>query len=154
MKKFLLAILLMAMPILAMAHSYAVGNISIGHAWMRAVPKAGRAGAAYMPLLLNGKDDEFDVLIAAASPLAERVEFHDTMRGANDVVEMRHLDKIVLVANRPIAMRPNGVHLMLIGMKKPVAEGDKIPLTLEFKNAGKIEIELHTAAMGAEHSGH
>jgi copper(I)-binding protein len=154
MKKFVLVILLAAMPMIALAHSYTLGNISIGHAWMRAVPEAGRAGAAYMPLLLNGKDDEYDVLLAATTPLAERVEFHDTRRGANDVVEMKHLDKIVLVANRPIAMRPSGVHLMLIGMKKPVAEGDKIPLTLEFKNAGKIDIELHAAAMGAEHSGH
>ena len=154
MKKFILAILLAAMPMLAMAHSYTLGPISIGHAWMRAVPEAGRAGAAYMPLLLAGKDDEFDVLLAATTPLAERVEFHDTRRGANDVVEMKHLDKIVLVANRPIAMRPNGVHLMLIGMKKPVAEGGRVPLTLEFKNAGKIDVELYVEAIGAEHSGH
>ena len=46
-------------------------------------------------------------------------------------------------------MKPgNGPHLMLMRLKKPLAVGDKFPLTLNFRKAGKMEVTVEVAAMG------
>ena len=33
-----------------------------------------------------------------------------------------------------------GYHLMLVGLKQALKDGDKFPLTLEFSGLGKIEV--------------
>jgi hypothetical protein len=67
---------------------------------------------------------------------------------------MKMIDKIVVVGQQPIAMKPGGLHIMLMNVKQPVKKGDKVPMTLTFKNAGKIDIELQVEDIGASHSGH
>jgi copper(I)-binding protein len=37
---------------------------------------------------------------------------------------------------------PNGYHLMLLGLKKPLKDGDKFPVWLTFKKAGVVEVEV------------
>ncbi len=122
----------------AYAHSYQQGDITIGHAWMRPVPKGVKVGAAYMPLLNWGADD---ALIAASTPVAEKVEFHNTVKNG-DVYEMRQESKVELPKGQPVAMNPKGRHIMLFGVKNEIKPGDKVPLTLEFAKAGKIVVEL------------
>jgi copper(I)-binding protein len=61
----------------------------------------------------------------------------------DDVAEMVAVDELVLPPKKPIAMRPGGMHIMLMGLKKQLKEGDKVPLTLSFLNAGKVDIEAY-----------
>ncbi len=129
---------LLLLSFAAYAHSYQQGDITIGHAWMRPVPKGVKVGAAYMPLLNWGADD---ALIAASTPVAEKVEFHNTVKNG-DVYEMRQEAKVELPKGQPVAMNPKGRHIMLFGIKKEIKPGDKIPLTLEFAKAGKVVVEL------------
>ena len=42
-------------------------------------------------------------------------------------------------------------HVMLIGLKKPLKEGETIPLTLDFEKAGKVSITVPIRAMGTGH---
>ncbi|MEA2966468.1 MAG: periplasmic copper chaperone, partial [Alphaproteobacteria bacterium] len=35
---------------------------------------------------------------------------------------------------------PGGYHLMLQGLKSPLKQGDKVPVTLEFEKAGKVKL--------------
>jgi copper(I)-binding protein len=39
-------------------------------------------------------------------------------------------------------MKPGGLHMMFMGVKKPLAAGEKIKATLTFEKAGSIEIEI------------
>ena len=144
-------LLLLFLPLtMASAHSYQFGDMKIGHAWMRAVPAGSSVGAAYMPLYYSGgtKEKDFDVLLSASTPIADTVEFHNTVMNG-DVMEMKHIPKIIVVSGMPIPMQPKGVHMMLFGIKKPVLKGEVVPMTLEFQKTGKVNIELHVADIGA-----
>ena len=61
-------------------------------------------------------------------------------------------DEFVLVdvpAGGKTALEPGGLHVMLIGLKAPLKEGDKFPLTLTFAKAGKVDVEVIVEKPGA-----
>lgn len=102
-------------------------------------------GAAFLQIENKGADD---VLLSGSSPAAGKVEIH-TMSMDGNVMKMRALEQLELKAGQKIDMKPgNGVHIMLIGLKKPLAVGDKFPLTLNFRKAGKVEASVEVADMG------
>ena len=47
-----------------------------------------------------------------------------------------------LQPGQPLPMRPTARHLRLIGLSKPLAEGDRFHIILDFLNAGETEIEV------------
>lgn len=131
----------------AQAHSYRVGEIQIGHPWTRATPPAAKVAGAFMSFTNEG--GAADRLVGGTSPIAERVEIH-TMEMAGGVMKMRPLaDGLEVAAGAKVELAPGGIHIMLIGLKQPIAEGDKVPLTLTFEKGGDIEVELAADKMGA-----
>ena len=123
---------ILVMP--ALAHSYKVGTIKIGHAW--ALPaQIAVDGQAFMPLLNIGKQG--DGLIAARSDIAGLIE----LRPYNRYDELP-VNEFYLEPAKPLAMRPTAFHLRLVRLKKPLLVGDKFSLVLDFLNAGEIEISV------------
>jgi periplasmic copper chaperone A len=62
---------------------------------------------------------------------------------AQGVMRMREVDGIALAPQARIRMRPgSGMHLMLIGLKEPLKEGARFPMTLEFERAGRVEVTV------------
>ncbi|HXJ08268.1 MAG TPA: copper chaperone PCu(A)C, partial [Burkholderiales bacterium] len=53
-------------------------------------------------------------------------------------------------------LKPGGAHLMLVDIKRPLKEGDKVPLVLRFQKAGEVKVDLEVKALGAPagHGGH
>ena len=63
-------------------------------------------------------------------------------------MKMRALDQLALKNGQRIEMKPgSGIHIMLMGLKKPLAVGEKFPLTLNFRQAGKIETTVEVVDM-------
>jgi hypothetical protein len=57
---------------------------------------------------------------------------------------MREIDGIALAPHAKIRMRPGmGMHLMLVGLKEPLKDGARFPMTLEFERAGKVEVTVN-----------
>lgn len=55
---------------------------------------------------------------------------------------MRELeDGLELPAGEEVSLEPGGYHIMLLELGQPITEGDTIPVTLEFENAGEVEVE-------------
>ncbi len=139
-------------------HAQESKPIAIGKAVARATVGKQPNGAAFLQIENRGKTD--DALLSASSPAASRVEIH-TMSMEGDVMKMRALDRLEIKAGKAVTMKPgSGAHLMLMGLKKPLVAGESIPMTLNFRNAGKVEVTAEVAAMGmpkpadgaAEHS--
>lgn len=149
MKKLLLALLLI--PSIAFAHSYKQGDIQIGHAWARATAKGAANGAVYIPFLNEGK--EADALVSITTPAAESVMIHNTV-SEKGVQKMQHVEKLELPPMKPVGMRPGGLHIMLMGLKQPLVEGEKFPMTLTFEKAGKLDVDVMVHAAGATSPGH
>ena len=47
-------------------------------------------------------------------------------------------------------LAPGGYHLMIMDLKGPLKQGDKVPLTLEFEKAGKATLSLEVQGVGAQ----
>lgn len=130
----------------AFAHSYKQGDIEIGHPWSRATAASAPTGAAFLTLTETGAQP--DRLISASTPAAEKAELHTHIKD-NGVMRMRQVPSIELEPGKTVALQPGGYHIMMIGLKKPLAKGDHVPLTLTFEKAGTITVELHVEGAGA-----
>ncbi len=136
---------------LSFAHDYTAGNVHIDHPYARATVPGQTSGGAY--LTLENKGDSADALIAAQSPAAQSVEIH-TMTMNGNVMRMREVDTIDLKPKEKVAMQPgDGYHLMLIGLKAPLKVGDKLPLTLTFRKAGKVATVITVDDIKAKNAG-
>jgi len=126
----------------AFAHGATVGDIEIGHPYATPSLPGTTNGAAYFAMLEN-TGNAADRLLRAATPVAARVELHTMAVDAQGVMRMRELDGIALAPHEKIRMRPGmGMHLMLIGLKEPLKDGVRFPMTLEFARAGKVEVKV------------
>ena len=126
----------------AQAHGGSAGDLRIGHPYATpSVPGAGN-GVAYIARLENtGKQP--DRLLRVSTPAAARTEMHTMGVDAGGVMRMRELPDIAIAPGAEIKMRPGqGMHLMLMGLKQPLKEGDSFPLTMEFERAGKVEVKV------------
>jgi copper(I)-binding protein len=123
----------------ASAHGYGKGDLQVRHPWARATPPGARIAAVYLEIRNSGAAP--DRVIGAATPVAERVELH-VMSVSNGVMKMRERPDFEVPARQRLVLQPGGSHLMIVGIKKPFAKGDRIPLTLRFERAGEVAIEL------------
>jgi len=126
----------------AFAHGATVGDIEIGHPYAKPSLPGTTNGAAYFATLEN-TGNSADRLLRASTPMATRVELHTMAVDAQGVMRMREIDGIALAPHAKIQMRPgSGMHLMLIGLKEPLKDGARFPMTLDFERAGKVEVTV------------
>jgi hypothetical protein len=98
-------------------------------------------GAAYM--LIHNHGSEPDRLIGARSPAAETIEVHTSEEDENGVVRMRPAEGgLELKAGSVLLLNRGGSHLMMTGLTGPLEDGEVIPMTLVFENAGEITIDV------------
>lgn len=136
----------------AQADDYKVGDLAIENPWTRATPPRARAGGAYMMIMNTGTAE--DRLVGGTSPVAERIEIHE-MAVENDVMRMREVEGgLAIPAGGSVELKPGGYHVMLMGLTETLEEGRDIPLTLEFKEAGTVDVVLTTKAIGAAGHNH
>jgi copper(I)-binding protein len=126
-------------------------ELQIEKPWARATVPGAAVGGGYLTIRNNGAAS--DRLIGAASPAAARVEMH-TMAMEKDVMRMREVKGVDVPAKGAVQFKPGGYHLMLIDLKAPLRQGDKVPVTLRFEKAGEVRTELSVEpqASAAGHS--
>ncbi|MFN3868225.1 MAG: copper chaperone PCu(A)C [Hyphomicrobiaceae bacterium] len=129
------------------AHEYRSKSITVSHPWARATPPGATVGAAYLEIVASKSGG--DTLISAKSDVAGRVEIH-THKMDGDVMKMQQIENLPIKAGKSAVLKPSGDHIMLMDLKKPLAEGDLLKLTLTFEKAGDIEIEATVEPIGAK----
>jgi periplasmic copper chaperone A len=122
----------------AQAHSFKLGAIEIGHPYARATAPGQPSGGGYLSLSNAGANDR---LLSASAEVSKAVELH-TMSMEGDVMRMRQVDAIELPAGKKVELKPGGLHIMFIGLKAPLKQGDKFPLKLKFEKAGEVTVEV------------
>jgi periplasmic copper chaperone A len=130
----------------AAAQRYDLGTLTITHPWARPTAPGMPMGVAYLTITNNGKVP--DALVAASTPVATRVEFHQTSI-ADGMARMRPLREIVVAPGQTVRVEPGGIHLMLVDLESALVTGKPVPLTLEFRVAGRTTVELSIAAQFA-----
>jgi copper(I)-binding protein len=137
------ALLALALPMAAAAQG-ASAKVEVTAPWARAT--AGKVGGVFMTLSTAAPAG--DRLTGATSPAAGKVELHTTVKDG-DIMRMRPVTVIEVKPGAPVELKPGGLHVMLIDLKAPLKQGDKVPLTLTFERAGPVQVNVDVRAAGA-----
>ncbi len=138
------ALWMFGMP--AAAQEFRAGGITVVAPWARATPGGAKVGGAYLEL--KAAPGPGDRLVSASSPAAGTVEIHEHIDDRG-VMKMRRIDGLAVPGGASVTLKPGGYHLMLMNLKQPLKQGDKVSLTLTFEKAGTLAVEGPVAPLGA-----
>ena len=115
--------------------STAFAQTTVTQPWVRATVPQQTASGAFMQL----RSADSAKLVSATSPIAASVQIHK-MEMTGQTMKMREVDAIDLPAGETVNLASGGFHIMLVGLKRQLKEGETVPLSLviERKN-GKRE---------------
>lgn len=123
------------------------GDLVLKNAWARATPGGAQVGGGYLTIENTGKNA--DKLLGGSTPAAAKVEVHD-MAMKDGVMTMRPTTQgLAIPPGKSVTLAPGGYHLMLMNLKGPLKEGGRVPVTLQFENAGKVDVVLDIQGIGA-----
>lgn len=117
-------------------------SIKVEAPWARPTPGRAKNGAAFMTLVNTG--ETADSLVSATSDAADRTEVHAHIMDGG-VMRMRKVDGVEVAPGSPTVLKPGGLHLMFLGLRKPLKIGETVAVTLTFEKAGKVEVRIPVA---------
>lgn len=148
-----IATVLMASNALAehVAGGAAADHINVSDVWARASAGMAKAGGVFMTL--HNPTTHDDTLVSAASDVADTVQLH-THTMVDGVMQMREVEGGIKVpAGETVMMQPGGYHVMLMGLKAPLAEGATFPLTLTFDGGQVTTVDVKVVSPSAMNMG-
>jgi copper(I)-binding protein len=107
-------------------------DIQVEGAWARATVPGQDVGM--VSLTITSK--QAARLIGISSAACNSVEMH-SMSHDNGMMQMREVKGIALPAGIRVDLAESGYHLMLVGLKAALKQGDSVPLTLRIKQANQ-----------------
>jgi len=124
----------------AIAHEYKAGSLEIDHPWARPTIGSSKNAAAYMTLSNSG--DSADTLLAVKSDAADHVTLHESRMDGEIMRMVPVKGGIEVPPHGTVELKPLGLHVMLMGLGKPLKEGEKFPMTLVFAKQGDVKVEV------------
>lgn len=118
--------------------------LEVKDAWVRASLNP-RNTAAYLTLV--NPTDRDAVIVSASSPAARSVEIHE-MAMDGGVMRMRRIERITVPARGTTKLAPGGLHLMLIDLPRPVAEGEQVAIVLRLADGSEVRISAPVKSAG------
>lgn len=112
-----------------------LGKVSLDNAWARPGPRQGNS-AVY--LRISNGTASTDTLLSFHCNAADTVELHESIEYADGTTSMQPAGKQIIPSGEKLQLEPGGLHLMLIDLKKDLAVGDTLQLSLEFSRVGTI----------------
>ena len=111
------------------AQEFTVGNVTVVEPWSRALPPNAPSGG------------ESDRIVSARTDIADTVEIH-THEMDGGMMKMRRVESVEVPAGGEARFKPHGLHLMLFGLKEPLAGGTSYALTVVFEKAGELDVSV------------
>lgn len=128
----------------AFAHDFRVGDLVVDHPWASPVVTGQNVGGAF--LAIRNEGETADRLVGARTDVADAVEFH-AMVETDGVMSMTPLEAVESAPGETVEFAPGGAHFMLIGLNRPLGMNDHFDMTLEFENAGEVEVTFNIETM-------
>lgn len=134
----LAASLLLALP--ALAHEITVGDLEIIHPNIPQPAESAKAAGGFMAISNNGSEP--DRLIGVEADFAAKAETHESKVDADGVGTMEHVDGIEIPPGETVNLEHGSYHIMFMGLKDALKEGEERKVTLIFEKAGRVEIDF------------
>lgn len=147
---FVLSFSTLLTPAMAAEHEHTEQrpSVQVENPWSRPTPPGTPMGVGYMTI--SNHSDQDIRLVAAESPRAGHVSIHETSM-KDDVMRMQSVKGgLRIPAGESVKFKPMSYHLMLEQLKQPLAEGEKIPVTLDFEGVDDISVELTVRPLGGK----
>ncbi len=164
--KSIIALIATTMTVLLSSISFAdnvkVGDLEIMHVQARATPPGAMTTGGYLIIRNHGSVE--DTLIGASATFAGKTEVHE-MKMEGKIMKMRRLEEGLLIpAGGEVRLESGSYHLMFMRLQQALKPGESYQGTLEFANAGEVEISFEIMAIkghgmkhkkhGGDHAGH
>ncbi len=156
MLRIAFAFALALIPPAASAQNYKAGDLQIAQPWSRATPKGAKVAGGYLKITNAGQ--AADRLIGGSTEVSGPIEVHE-MRMDQGVMTMREVKGgLEIKPGATVELKPGGLHLMFVDLKRQLAKGERVRASLQFEKAGKVDVEFAVEAIGGppahEHKGH
>lgn len=113
--------------------------VALSGARVQPMPPGAPATAAY--LTVQNTSPAPLRLVRALSPAAIAVELHENI-DKDGMMMMRPISgPLEIGPGQTLTLSPGGMHIMLIGLRAPLAEGDTVPLSLVFEDGSVAKAE-------------
>jgi copper(I)-binding protein len=119
--------------------------VKVSDAWARATAQ-GQVGAVYATIRNEG--GERDRLMAVSTDRASMAMIHEG-RMEGGIARMRMVHSLDVPAGAEVKLAPGGNHIMLEGLKAPLAAGERFQLTLQFERSGAVAVPVGVVAPGS-----
>lgn len=131
---------LLALVLLALCSAAgASGALSISEAWIR-TPPPGMGMLAGYALLHNDGDQAIAVTSAGSADFAS-ASLHESSE-TNGVARMRALDRFEVPAHASVALKPGGMHLMLMQPRRELKAGDRVVVRVHTAEGREIAADF------------
>jgi|LNFM01.1.fsa_nt_gb copper(I)-binding protein len=125
---------LLAITPAANAHRIKTKTLQIDHPWTGDMAEAKPPFDIVVQMVIRNTGKAADVLTGASSPHAERIELVHAATGPQKAVEIK--------AGARVELSTKSVYLRVFGFNKLIDTYDYFPMTLNFKRAGAVKIEV------------
>ena len=133
---FAATLLLSAAPLAAQ------DGVHVENAYAMTAGPGAMSGAVFFEIV-NHSTESADRLIAVSSDVAQRVELHTHLIDANGVARMVEVeDGFAVAPGETHVLARGGDHVMLMGLTRPLADGDTFALRLVFEREGEMVVEV------------
>jgi copper(I)-binding protein len=120
---------------MCLAQAASAASVNIESAWLRVPPPGAEIAAVYFTV--RNASGHSVTITSAESPVATMAMIHES-RMTGGKAEMRMHDDLVLAPGQTLSFAPNGLHVMLQGLKRRLLIGEKLPLALDLSTGEKI----------------
>ena len=117
-------------------------TMRVPEAWARVQGDVTGMSAGYFTIQNTGTTP---VMIRGVSCTGVRMATVHETRVENTMARMAPRDSLVAPAGQQVVMRPGGIHVMLMGLERPLNAGDKLRCTLR-TSAGDVPVEVTVRA--------
>ena len=121
--------------------------VRVEDGFVRGMPPGQKITTAYMKL--HNLGDKKLQLLGGKTQIASTVEIHSHEQ-RDGMMRMRKLDFLSLPGHQTITLEPSGNHLMLLGLKRMLKDGEKINITLQFEGGEEQTIQLPVRSVLSE----
>ena len=139
MKKNISFLLILQFSFFTSSLVFANDQIEVSNSWIREAPPSVRVSVAYM--LLRNNSNQPQKLLSVSSLDFHNIELHKTSN-KDGMMLMEQQSELNIPAKEHIELKPNGYHLMMMGRKRELLEGDKVKMTLSFSDGNKLTISV------------
>lgn len=128
----------------AKTETAAAKPIEVTRLWAQPISGDGKSAAVYMTI--SAACPAQDVLQSVEAPAPQMASLHSSSV-ADGVLKMEAVKSVPIACGTETVMKPMGMHVMLMGIQKPLGIGTQLPLTLHFEHAGVVAVQAEITSM-------